>query len=143
MNPTQYTEHTQIKVQHSPEIKITTVTITQPLVRPLVLLTLLVAIGFSGTASAGSCGVGKVLEVKEGGWNTNDLMVKIDYAGGTGTSNNYQGYIRFRENLDAMRLKGIRAVAYLAMATGKSVTTFTHNSGTDACTKATEITIKK
>lgn len=42
----------------------------------------------SGSAHADSCGKGKVLEVKEGGWNWNGLMIKIDYSVGATTASN-------------------------------------------------------
>ncbi|WP_194863770.1 hypothetical protein [Alloalcanivorax profundimaris] len=29
---------------------------------------------------AGSCGAGKIISVLEGGWDTNDFMIKIDYS---------------------------------------------------------------
>lgn len=64
---------------------------------PLIIFT---AIAVSGQAHAEqSCGKGKVLEVKEGGWNWNGLMIKIDYSVGSAAASNHVGYIRFRSTL--------------------------------------------
>ena len=96
----------------------------------------------SGTAMAASCGSGKVLEIKEGGWNSNDLFIAVEgdpvaAVDGTLWVNNY---IRYRANqLDAERLRAIRSLAYLAFSGGYSISTTTHNSD---CSNATEIGIQ-
>lgn len=68
-------------------------------------------------------------------------MIKIDYSVGATTASNHVGYIRYRSTLNADRLKGIRALAYLAMATDKSVETFTHDTAANGCTNADELAI--
>lgn len=114
----------------------------RPLIKYLTLPLLMGALALSGHAHAeGYCGIGKVLEVKEGGWNTNDLMIKIDYSGGDAVATNHGGYVRFRASLDPDRLNAIRAVALLAMALDKSVVTYTHDDASNGCTNADELTI--
>lgn len=111
-------------------------------IKHLLPLMVLAAVAVSGQVHAeGSCGKGKVLEVKEGGWNGNGLMIKIDYSVGATTASNHFGYIYYRATLNSDRLKGIRAVAYLAMATDKVVDSFTHDSAANGCTNADELTI--
>lgn len=43
------------------------------------LLTLLFVV-VTNTAYAGSCGTGKITHVLQGGWDTDDFMIKIDYS---------------------------------------------------------------
>ncbi len=99
---------------------------------PLVAMTALSA----GANASTMCGTGKIAEIKEGAFNTNDVYILIE-----GTTD----YVRYRDNLDPERLRGIRAVAYLAMAGDKTVETRSHNNTAtdDGCTKATELIIKR
>ncbi len=93
----------------------------------------------SSAQAAGSCGQGKIVEVIEGGWNTDDLMIKLSsQAGAQALWQTY--YVRYRASLGAERLRGLRAVAYLAMAGDKTVAGYTHNAN---CTLATQLTIQK
>ncbi len=112
------------------------------LIQSIVFISLLTA---ASHTMAATCGAGKITHVKEGGWNSNDLMIAIDYSvepAATEALENstWEGqWIRFRANvLDAERLKALRSLAYLAFASGTHVKTNTHN---DDCSSATEITI--
>ncbi len=106
------------------------------IILPLIALTALAA---SPGAYAGTCGKGKILEIKEGGWNHDGLYIKIDYTGGNSSHGSNAAYIRYRTaQLSEERMRGIRAVAYLALAGDKVVATASHNS---ACDQATELNI--
>jgi len=91
--------------------------------------------------AAGSCGGGKITHIKEGGWDSNDFMLKIDYseeASVVGGEWNSQGWIRFASTLDPIRLNGIKALAYMAFSGGKIVRAYT--SGTE-CQAADDLTL--
>jgi len=90
--------------------------------------------------AAGSCGAGKITHIKEGGWNTDHFMIQIDYTveGASSMSYGNGGYIRFLSTLDENRLQGIKALAYLAFSSGRTVRVFT--SGT-SCGLADDITL--
>lgn len=106
-------------------------------------LTVLATVFLSLSTSAyagGTCGKGKITEVMEGGWNSNDLMIKIDYTGGTSPLATQAGYIRFRDTLNAERLNGLRAVAYLALAGDKTVEALTHGAN---CADADQLSVLK
>lgn len=86
-----------------------------------------------------ACGEGKITEIQEGGWNTNDLMIKIENPVAAGLL--YQGYVRYSATaLNAERLRGIRAVAYLAMAGEKTVIAYSHTSN---CKPADQLGVLK
>ena len=100
--------------------------------------------------AAGICGIGKVTEVREGFNNTEDLIVRLDtydyidpnYSA-TIVSNRW---IRFKAaSLTPDRLQSIRAIAYLALVSGKSVYAYTANndfSSSDVgCGDATELSV--
>ncbi len=109
-------------------------------VLPLVALAAL-----APAAQAGTCGTGKILEIKEGGWNSDHLYIKIENSAQTSAhpSSEVSGYIRYRSNsLTPERLQRIRALAYLALAGDKKVRALTHNTATGAqCGDATELNI--
>ncbi len=104
--------------------------------------TLFLGLLMSGTtAFAGSCGSGKIVRVNEGGWNSADLFIKIDYSVSTSTHSGteHQGWIRYRSTaLDAELLRSIRSMAYLAFASGQSIETWSHGS---VCNSATDMTM--
>lgn len=92
-------------------------------------------------AQAARCGGGKIIEIKEGGWNSDDFMLLIDYSDFSnqhpGTT--YGGYVRYKaDSLSPARLESIRRVALTAMVSGKTVLTYSHNA---TCSDATEITV--
>jgi hypothetical protein len=91
---------------------------------------------------AAYCGSGKIVKILEGGWNTNDFMIKIDYSSGSSQypGTEYFGFIVYKSNLDAQRLKGIRALALAAYLSGKQVVPYTH---TGRCDNATELSFKE
>ncbi len=107
----------------------------------LLSMAILSATAFS-YVQAGTCGMGVITELKEGGWNTDDLMIKIDYRVTASAHNGteWQGFVRFKANeLSVERMKSIRAMAYLALATSpRLVWIGTHNSD---CSRATEISL--
>lgn len=96
--------------------------------------------------AAGVCGAGKVVRVTEGGFNSDDLYVRVEKgADGVDADGNvidtlYRFYwVRYRAaSHSTERLSAIRSIAYLAFASGKSVYTYTH---TDSCADATEIAL--
>lgn len=97
----------------------------------------------TSSAVAGGCGNGKIIQIKEGGWNTNDLMIMIDYSQGDGAAGhkntNFEtNWIRYRSSLDVERLRAIRSLAYLAYSSGLNIQTY---SQTSQCNAATEITL--
>lgn len=113
------------------------------IILPMIALT---ALAISPGAYAGTCGKGKILEIKEGGWNQDDLFIKIDYSNGAAVHGNtlHPAYVRYRATqLSQERLRGIRAIAYLALAGDKSVATGSHNTADNdtACDQATELNI--
>lgn len=101
--------------------------------------TLFLGLLMSGTtAFAGSCGTGKILEIKEGGWNVDDLYIKLDYSV-SATSHAEVAYIRYRSDLlNVERLRGIRSMAYLAFASGHNVQAWTHS---DTCNNSSGLNI--
>ncbi len=95
----------------------------------------------SAPANAARCGGGKILEIKEGGWNSDDFMLLLDYSDFSnqhpGTT--WGGYVRYSsQTLSSARLEAIRKLALTAMVSGKTVLTYSHNS---SCSDATELTL--
>ncbi len=87
------------------------------------------------------CGEGKIIEILEGGENSNDLMIKIENQHIYGTARFFNGYIRFAQTAGKEeRLRGIRAIAYLAMAGEKTVVAYSH---TNSCKNADQLSIVK
>ncbi len=108
------------------------------------LLLLSFSVG-SGQSIAGFCGGGKVIEVMEGGWNRDDLLVKIDYSDSATPiqhqNSDFQGYLRFSgdpEQLPANRLEAIRKLALTALVSGKTVVAYSHNN---SCGRATQLAL--
>ena len=103
------------------------------------LAILCILISFFGSfAYAQQCGAGTIVEIKEGGWNTDDFMIKL--AGPNASSSTlFHGYVRFSATgLSATRIESIRRLATTAFALDANVWTFSH---TGSCTSATEISI--
>ena len=94
----------------------------------------------NNAASAGSCGEGKIIRVLEGGWNTDDYMIKIDYsvANSAHAGTEFNGYIVYKSTLNTQRLNGIRSVALAAYMAGKNVKAYSHAND---CSEATEISV--
>jgi hypothetical protein len=108
-------------------------------IKTLAAITLLSA---GSTAMAASCGNGTVLEIKEGGWNTNDLFISVQGEPDAAVDGTLwvNTWVRYRANLlDPERMRAIRSLAYLAFSGGYSISTNTHNSD---CSSATEIGIQ-
>lgn len=96
--------------------------------------------GLSNLATAAGCGSGIVLELREGGWNDDHFLVKIDHTleGTAHSGTEFQGFFRFEDTLEEKRLAGIRSLAKLALISGKPITTYSHNN---SCSSATELGI--
>lgn len=96
------------------------------------------AVAFGSAANAAHCGAGTIVDIKEGGWNTDDLMIKLEGANASANTL-FQGFVRFRASaLSAARLEAIRRLATTAFALDAKVWTFSHNG---TCTSATEISM--
>jgi len=105
--------------------------------------TILFALGLTliaNIASAGSCGEGKIITLLEGGWNTDDYMIKIDYSAGNSThvGTEFNSYIVYKSTLSIQRLNGIKSMAIAAYMAGKDIKAYSHNNN---CSEATEISI--
>ena len=108
----------------------------------------LLAIASSATSTgafAQLCGSGTVVDMKEGGWNEDGVAVQLSgpnaRPGGADLRSGSAGpaYVYFSAStLNPQRLEGIRRIASLAVATGKTVWTYSH---TGSCENATEISI--
>ena len=89
---------------------------------------------------AGGCGAGKITQILEGGFNTNDYMIQIDYSlresahGGS----EFHGFVVYKSTLSEIRLNGIKSLALAAMMSGKIVGLYSHNN---TCRSATELVI--
>lgn len=99
----------------------------------------ILAATFSLGVVAGICGQGKITGVMEGGWNTSDFFVRVDYSGGPSEHPGTEmgnGWIRYKASMEPARLNGIRAMALAAYLSGAKVWTTTHR---DRCDDATEL----
>lgn len=94
-------------------------------------------------AYALSCGEGKIIAVDVGGWNTDDLYIRLDYSVSPSSlpGTEFSGLIVYRKaNLDPTRFSGIRAIALAAYIAGRTVRPYTHSG---RCDNATELTLGK
>ena len=85
---------------------------------------------------ASICGTGYITEVVEGSENGDDLLVKLQYSNDIRPDQDSNGYLRFSKELGVERMRGIRAIAYLALANGNQVE-ISQDSGT--CAAVTQI----
>ena len=112
--------------------------------RPLAVLLCALSGAIASTpASAGVCATGYITVLSEGAYNTNDLMFQMDYTSAPPVTS-YNGWIRYRSNLNASRLRAIRGMAYLAAINGNRIevrTTELDSQGLDDCSRATELKI--
>ncbi|MDV5168335.1 hypothetical protein [Photobacterium rosenbergii] len=108
-------------------------------IKVFILLMLLIS---TNSASAGSCGKGKIKSILEGGWNDNDYRIVIDYSEGESehSGTEQSSYIVFRSSLDPSRLTGIKSIVLAAFTTGQIVNTFSHY---DDCSNATQVSVWK
>ncbi len=109
----------------------------------MILITIcgMLSLSLATPAFAARCGGGKIIEIKEGGWNSEDFMLMVDYSDFSnqhpGTT--FGGYIRYSaESLSSERLNAIRKLALTAMVSSKTVLAYSHNNH---CSDATELTI--
>lgn len=92
----------------------------------------------SSNANAVSCGTGYIVDIKEGGWNSDDFMIKLE-GPNAGASTLWNGFIRFTtDNLSETRINAIRRLATTAFALDAMVWTNSHHGD---CTSATEFSI--
>ena len=98
----------------------------------------ILTIFFGSSAYAQLCGAGTIVEIKEGGWNSDDFMIKLEGPNASADSL-YQGFVRFSSTgLSAVRIESIRRLATTAFALNAKVWTYSH---TGSCTSATEISM--
>lgn len=108
-------------------------------------LILLISTLFASSTYAQICGQGKIVDMKEGGWNSDGLAIQLSGPNADPSgADKRQGsagrwYVFYDANhLSPERLEAIRRIAALAVATGKSVWS---NSHTGTCKNATELSI--
>lgn len=92
-------------------------------------------------AMAGTCGAGKIVSVLEGGWDSNDFMIKLDYSSADSShpGTEKSGWIVYKSTLDEQRINGIRAMALAAYISERDVAAFTHNG---SCSDAGELKLQ-
>ncbi len=94
------------------------------------------------SANAGICSRGVIDQIKEGGWNSSDLFIRMDYRhhANEHAGTEWHSFMRFRaDELSPERLNSIRSLAYIALATGPRL--FEVRSSTGDCSRADEVTI--
>lgn len=101
------------------------------------------AVFFSTVAASPShatqCGSGHIVDYKEGGWNSDDFMIKLEGINAGGSTTLWQGFVRFKSSdISAARLDAIRRLAATAFALDAKVWTFSHNGD---CSSATEMSM--
>lgn len=94
----------------------------------------------ANATAAGSCGSGVITHIKEGGWNTNAFLIHIDDSVElpTGGSMYKSHWVKFNNTLDSDRFRGIKALAYMAFSSGKTVRAYTSGA---SCQVADDLTI--
>ncbi len=98
------------------------------------------AILFSSFTYAQRCGTGHIIEIKEGGWNTDDFMIKVQTSA-TNAPSLFHGFVRFSAtDLSQARLDAIRRLATTAFALNAKVWTYSH---TGSCSSATELSMRQ
>ncbi len=98
------------------------------------------SISYGSTAYAQQCGSGNIVDIKEGGWNTDDFMIRLK-GPNAHASSLFHGFVRFSSTeLSAARIEAIRRLATTAFALDATVWTYSHNG---SCTSATEISIRQ
>lgn len=95
----------------------------------------------SSAVATGTCGIGKITALMEGGWNSDNFVVVIDYSDGQSshptTANS--GHVIYQSTLNEKRLNGIKSLAIAAFMSGKVVDTYSHN---DNCSSATQLIVR-
>jgi hypothetical protein len=109
-------------------------------VRVLLKVTLIL-LCFSDKTYAGECGIGKIVDYVEGGWDQDSLIIKLE----TLLPNQHPGtfwandFVRFeRSRLGDSRYNGMRSTLLAAFMAGKSIRIYSH---TNRCDSATEVTV--
>lgn len=108
-------------------------------IKTLVFISLTAAAGIS---NADVCSRGVIYQVKEGGWNSDDLFIKMDErnVANQHPGTDFHGWFRFRANeLSEVRMNAIRTQVYLALATGPRL--FEVRSQAGDCSRADEVTL--
>lgn len=107
---------------------------------------LLLAFYASGGYAGVPCGSGKIIDIKEGGWNRNGLALQLsgpDSTVGDNTKRSGTGtrlYVYYNANLGNNRLDALRRLAAMAFALDATVWTYSH---TNNCSAATELSVLK
>ncbi len=96
---------------------------------------------FSGKLYAGECGIGKIVTYVDGGWDQDNLIIKLD----TLLPNQHPGtfwvneFVRFeRSRIGDARLNGMRSTLLAAFMAGKTIRIYTHSN---RCDSATEVSV--
>ena len=102
--------------------------------------TCILSIFFGSFVHAQQCGSGNIVDIKEGGWDTDDFMIRLKGPNAHADSL-FHGFVRFSSaNLSASRIEAIRRLATTAFALDATVWTYSHNG---SCTSATEISVRQ
>ena len=104
------------------------------------VISCILSLFFGSSAYAVQCGAGTIVDIKEGGWNTDDFMIRLEGPNASaGTL--FHGFVRFSSSgLSATRIEAIRRLATTAFALDANVWTYSHNG---SCSSATEISIRQ
>jgi hypothetical protein len=107
----------------------------------LSIVMLAISLTFANNLYAGECGIGKIINYVEGGWDQDNLIIKLD----TKLPNQHpdtfwtNDYVRFeRARLGDSRYNGMRSALLSAFMAGKTIRIYTH---TNRCDSATEVTV--
>ena len=87
-----------------------------------------------------TCGKGKIVSLYGGGWNSDDLIIKIEGDRNSSVPYHDQGTIRFSASELSGRIDFLRSIALSSFIAGRSVVAKSHN---DDCRQATEIAMSK
>ncbi len=96
------------------------------------IIAAILGFSFAGFANAGPCGTDVIVELNEGGWNSDHLRIVLEYQSSDptrqhqGTEFNGKWIVFNKNSLSAERMKNIRAIAYMAFVSGTVVRATTH-----------------
>lgn len=96
---------------------------------------------FTCNVYAGECGIGKIVTYVEGGWDQDNLIVKLDTLLPNQHPDTFwaNDYVRFeRTRLGDSRYNGMRSALLAAFMAGKTIRIYTHSG---RCDSATEVSV--
>lgn len=103
-----------------------------------IVLVSAVSLLFAASVYSQQCGSGNIVELKEGGWNSDDFMIRLEGPNAE-VATRFHGFVRFSAtNLSSARLDAIRRLATSAFALDAKVWTYSH---TGSCSSATELSM--